>query len=167
MNPRLTLKNLTSCLLFAGALISMVAMIFAPSDKAQAQSAPQTCSAQTLRGLYVFDAHGWNISNGVAVPKAIVEGIQFNGDGTLVSPFATVSVNGAISHSSGALGTYSVEPDCRGTLTFTPGPSFDMFVNHRGGKQIWMIQTGPASPIVPGVPQTGPVFEGTAVRVTP
>jgi hypothetical protein len=159
MNPRLTFKKITSSLLFAGALISMVAVTFGPSDKAQAQSSPQTCTAQTLHGLYVFDAHGWNISNGVAVPKAIVEGIHFNGDGTLVSPFATVSVNGAISHSSGGLGTYTVEPDCRGTLTFTPGPSFDMFVDHRGGKQIWLIQTGPAA--IPAV------FEGTATRVSP
>jgi hypothetical protein len=56
-----------------------------------------------------------------------------------------------------------VDADCTGTITFGNGLTFDIFVDHRGGKQLWMIQTGPA---VPGLPPTGPVFEGTAVRVS-
>jgi hypothetical protein len=56
------------------------------------------CGVHTLRGSYLFATHGWNIVGGVAVPKAIVEGIDFNGDGTLISPFATVSINGTILH---------------------------------------------------------------------
>lgn len=141
----------------------MIAMTFGPSDKVQAQTAAQTCGVQTLHGLYVFATHGWNITNGAAIPKAIVEGIDFNGDGTLVSPFATVSINGFIVRSSGTTRIYTVNADCTGTLTFTPGPTFDIFVDHRGGKQLWMIQTGPA---IPGSPPTGPVFQGTAVKVS-
>jgi hypothetical protein len=160
MNPRLTVKKITSSLLFAGALISMFAMTLGSSDKAQAQTTSQTCGVQTLHGLYVFATHGWNVVNGVAVPKAIVEGIHFNGDGTLTSPFATVSINGTILHFSGAPGSYTVDPDCTGTLTFSSGISFDIFVDPRGGKQLWMIQTGQ-----PGAIPT--VFEGTAVRVSP
>jgi hypothetical protein len=159
MKTKLILKKSMSCLLFAGALMSIVAMTVVTSDKAQAQTSLQTCSLSTLHGLYVFDAHGWNISNGVAVPKAIVEGIHFNGDGTFISPFATVSLNGTILHFSGGSGSYTVDPDCTGTLTFSAGPSFDIFVDPRGGKQIWMIQTGPAA--------APAVFEGTAVRVSP
>ena len=116
----------------------------------------QTCRKQTLKGSYLFTAHGWNIVSGVAVPKAIVEGIDFNGDGTLVSPFATVSINGTTIHSGNTPGTYTVEADGRGTLTFTGGASFDIFVE-AGGKQLWMIQTGPAA--------APAVFEGTATRV--
>src|SRR5947208_4569619 len=67
-----------------------------------------TCSVQTLRGSYLFATQGFNISACVAVPKAIVEGIDFNGDGTLSSPFATVSVNGTIIRSSGGSGSYTV-----------------------------------------------------------
>jgi hypothetical protein len=168
MNRRPTVRKITGSLLFAGALISMVAMTVGPSGTAQAQTtAPETCGEHTLRGLYIFATHGWNVANGVAVPKAILEGIDFNGDGTLTSPFATVSINGAIIHSSAGVGTYSVNPDCRGALTFTLGPSFDIFVDPRGGKQLWMIQTAPAVPFMPGIPPTGPVFEGTAVRVSP
>jgi hypothetical protein len=107
-----------------------------------------------LRGSYLFATHGWNIVGGVAQPKAIVEGIDFNGDGTLVSPFATVSINGTIIRSSGGMGTYTVNADCTGTLTFTGGPSFDIFVE-TSGRQRWTIQTGPGAP----------AFEGTATRV--
>ena len=44
------------------------------------------CTLRTLRGTYVFSASGFNIVAGVAQPKAIVEVIVFNGDGTLDGP---------------------------------------------------------------------------------
>lgn len=130
---------------------------------AQADAAQAPCGVHTLRGSYVFNAHGWNITANGAVPKAIVEGIDFNGDGTLVVPFATASINGTINRSSGGLGTYTVEADCTGTLTFTvPGISFDIFVQPGDGKQVWMIQTAPT--VTPPGP---PVMEGTATKVSP
>ena len=139
------MKSIMGALLAACALVSL------------ADSNGQSASAQTLRGSYIFAAHGWNIVGGIAVPKAIVESIHFNGDGTLVSPFATLSANGVIIRSSGSVGTYTVEASGKGTLTFTGGPSFDIFVEP-SGLQIWMIQTGGAVPAV---------FEGTATRVSP
>jgi hypothetical protein len=151
-------KSITSSFLFVCALVGLVAaMSLGTSGAAPTALAPQSCSVQTLRGSYLFATHGWNIVGGVAVPKAIVEGIDFNGDGTLVSPFATVSINGTIMHSSGSLGTYTVAADCTGTLVFTGGPSFDIFVEPTG-KQLWMIQTGGPVPAV---------FEGTVTRVSP
>src|SRR5437867_5070370 len=133
-------KSITSSLLFACALVSLVAaMALGTSGTARAALGPQPCGLYTLRGSYLFATHGWNIVGGVAVPKAIVEGIDFNGDGTLVSPFATVSINGVIIQSSGAVGSYTVDADCTGTLTFTGGASFDIFVDPNG-KQLWMIQ---------------------------
>ena len=151
-------KSIMSSLLFACALVSLVAvMSLGTSGIVRAGSPEETCSVQTLRGSYLFATHGWNIVGGVAVPKAIVEGINFNGDGTLVSPFATVSINGMIIHSSGSVGSYTVAADCRGTLTFTGGPSFDIFVDPNG-KQLWMIQTGPAA--------APAVFEGTVTQVS-
>src|SRR5205809_7480486 len=154
MKTRLIKITITS-LLFACALVSLIAALaLGTSGTARAESTPQSCSAHTLRSSYLFATHGWNIVGGVAVPKAIVEGIDFNGDGTLVSPFATVSINGTIIHSSGSVGTYTVNTDCTGTLSFTGGASFDIFVEPNG-KQLWMIQTGP----MPAV------FEGVATRV--
>ena len=145
---------MTSCLLFGCALVSLVASMALGTSTTARAAADAHCGVHTLRGSYLFATHGWNIVGGVAVPKAIVEGIDFNGDGTLVSPFATVSINGTILHSSGSLGTYTVNTDCTGTLSFTGGASFDIFVEPNG-KQLWMIQTGP----MPAV------FEGVVTRV--
>jgi hypothetical protein len=153
MSTRLTIKTIMAAIL-----------TLAASGVALAQTTG-TCSVQTLDGTYVFTAHGWNIVNGAAVPKAIVEGINFKGDGTLTSPFATVSINGSIIHASGGVGTYTLQSNCTGTLTFTNGPSFDIFVDpppppsHQTfSKQLWMIQTGPAA--------APAVFEGTVTRVS-
>lgn len=159
MNTRL-MKPVTRSSLVTSALVSLVAvaMTFGTFGTARADDGGQTCGVHTLHGLYLFATNGFNIVGGVAQPKAIVEGIDFNGDGTLSSPFATVSIDGHIVSSSGTSGVYTVNADCTGTLTFTPGPSFDIFVD-ASGERLWMIQTGPA--VAPPA-----VFEGTATRVS-
>jgi hypothetical protein len=110
------------------------------------------CSDSTLHGLYVFNASGFNIVQGVAQPKAIVELIRFNGDGTLTVPAATVSINGTIARSpANGVGTYTLGPDCTGRLAFgPPGPMFDLFAV-AGGSQVRVIQTGPGSPVLQGI----------------
>ncbi|HEX4666952.1 MAG TPA: hypothetical protein VH207_10150 [Chthoniobacterales bacterium] len=141
------------------ALASLVAgaMTFGSAGPAGAQAPFGTCGLSTLSGTYAFATHGYNIVSGAPVPKAIVETIQFNGDGTLVAPFATVSINGTVIHNSGATGTYTVNADCTGTISFAPGPSFDLVIG-RAANQLWMIQTVDPS-------GAGPVFEGTATKV--
>ena len=113
------------------------------------------CGLQTLRGSYVFNPHGFNIVNGAAQPIAVFEGIDFNGDGTLTVPFATVSVNGLILHfPPGGTGTYTLNPNCQGTLTFNNGPiNYDISVRSHGG-EIEMIETNANS-----------VLNGTAEKV--
>ena len=87
------------------------AMVFGMSGLALADDG-KACTVQTLRGSYLFAASGFNIVAGVAQPKAIVEGIDFNGDGTLSVPAATISVNGVIGQiPAGGVGNYTVEPD--------------------------------------------------------
>ena len=157
MKTKLT-KMIMSSLALGCASVCLAAAM-AVGTSATAQSAPdgRACSVHTLHGSYLFATHGWNIVGGVAQPKAIVEGIDFNGDGTLVSPFATVSINGTIVRTTGTVGTYTVNPDCTGTITFSTGQTYDIFV-HPTAKQLWMIQTGPDA--VPAV------FEGTATKVS-
>jgi hypothetical protein len=129
---------------FAG-LISSVAWA---DNNGQGQG-PQ-CDETTLRGSYVLTARGYNIVGGVAQPKAIVELIDFDGEGTVSVPGGTVSVNGVVTQiAPNGFGTYTLGSDCNGTLTFIPGPSFSMFVN-RDGKNGWMMQTNPNT-----------VFQGT------
>src|SRR5438552_18948102 len=94
-------KSMMSFLLLACALVSLVAaMALGTSGAARADGRGLGCGEYTLRGSYVFTAHGWNIVGGVAQPKGIVEGINFNGEGTLVSPYASISNNVTILHTS-------------------------------------------------------------------
>ena len=117
--------------------------------------ADNDCTLKTLRGSYYFAANGYNMVAGVAQPKAIVEVIDFKGDGTLSVPAATRSVNGVIARSApGGTGSYTVESGCTGTLAFDGGPSFDIFISPTGEK-LWMIQTNPDT-----------VFQETATRVS-
>jgi hypothetical protein len=54
----------------------------------------------------------------------------------------------------GGTGTYVLDANCKGSLQFTPGPTFDIFAAPRG-KGLWMIQTNP-----------GNVFQGQVKRVS-
>jgi hypothetical protein len=113
--------------------------------------AANDCTLKTLNGPYVFTASGYNVVAGVAQPKAIVELINFNGDGTLSVPAATRSVNGTIARTPpGGTGTYTVDAGCTGKIAFKDGPGFDVFISPRGEK-VWMIQT-----------DSGTVFQGTS-----
>ena len=115
--------------------------------------ADNDCTLRSLRGSYVFAAKGYTIVAGVPQPKAIVEVIDFNGNGTLSVPAVTLSVNGVVVRPPiGGTGSYTVDAACTGTITFD-GPLFDIFISPNGEK-LWMIQTN-----------AGTVFQGTATRV--
>ena len=134
-----------------GALVAVAfAGIMASVASAENNGRGPECDSATLQGEYVFTARGFNISNGVALPKAIVELIEFHGDGALTVLGGTVSINGAVNQiAPGGAGNYALAPDCNGTLSFIAGPSFSLFVE-RDGKNGWMIQSNPNS-----------VFQGT------
>ena len=145
-------------LLAAGLLAA--AMALGISDVALAND---KCGVNTLHGLYVFSATGFIIpaAPASAQPKAIVELIRFNGDGSLDVPGATRSLNGVITQvPGGGTGSYTLatlvpaDRGCVGTLTFLPsGPHFDLFLP-LDGQEIWMIQTDASN-----------VFQGTATKL--
>lgn len=115
-----------------------------------------TCSARTLRGVYQFRASGHNIVNGVALPKAIIETLVFDGLGNVSTPEISLSVNGfIIQPPQGSPGIYTVDADCTGTLTFGDGIMFDLQVAP-GGRAVNMLQTNPNT-----------VMQGRAEKVLP
>jgi hypothetical protein len=117
------------------------------------------CSLSTLGDVYLFSASGFNIIGGVAQPKAVVELIRFNGDGTLTGGPATASINGTITRSpAGGLGNYTVATNCTGALDFGPPTHFtyDFFIAPKAAYLV-MIQTGGP---VPGV------LQGTADKLS-
>lgn len=139
---------------WAGTVLALCAAGWSVPGMAQDDGARQSCQPRTLLGLYVFSATGFTIPAGVALPKAIVELIRFNGDGSLSVPAATRSINGVIAQSRG-VGTYTLRADCTGSLNFVGGPTFDIFVSFRGG-DLWMIQTDPNN-----------VLQGRVTRISP
>jgi len=123
------------------------------------------CRESMLAGRYVFTASGFtrpaNSQIGTPwVPKAILEVLQFNGDGSLSTPAVTAANpfgdTGNILHGAGAPGVYSINEDCTGTLQFSDANSvtFNIYVDPPKGDTIWMIQTNPANN----------VFQGSAKR---
>ena len=145
------------------AALALAAMVLSVSGVTLANDGEPGCTVAKLDGLYVFAATGFTIPTpDAALPKAIVEWIHFNGDGTLDVPGATLSLNGVIVQiPAGGTGSYTVAdltpPDggCAGTLSFTNGPKFDLFIPAKGARTIWLIQT-----------DANNVFQGTATKVS-
>ena len=134
--------------------VGIAAVALLSSNLAWAQPEGPPCKEHKLHGLYVFTASGYT-ANG-AVPKAIVELIRFNGDGTLTVTGGTVSVGGTITviQPGVSTGTYTLDEDCRGTLAFLPsGPNFNIFATPRG-EDLWMVQTNP-----------GNIFQGSVTKM--
>ena len=136
--------------------LAVIALLCCVSGTALAHD--KECSLASLKGDYVFSASGHSLIAGVWQPKAIVEYIHFNGDGTLTVTAATVANAGnsgtVTQPPPGGTGTYVLDANCKGSLQFTPGPTFDIFAAPRG-KGLWMIQTNP-----------GNVFQGQVKRVS-
>ena len=154
-------KRITTCSLLACALMCLAATM-APGTSATARAATDRhCSVDMLRGLYLWTFDGYANLGGNLVPKAVMQGLRFNGDGTTFNPFGTVNIGGTfIFDVTGGPGTYTVAADCTGTLSPAPGiaPTFNIYVGP-GAQQVWIIQSGPEGDGTPGV------TKGTAVRI--
>jgi hypothetical protein len=144
MKTKLT-KMIMSTLAFTCALVCLVAVIaLGTSGTAGAAADGRVCSG-TLRGLYMWTFDGYQNIGGNLVPKAVMQGTRFKGDGTTFNEFGTVNIGGfIIIDATGGVGTYTVAPDCTGTLSITGGPSFNLYVGP-GAQKLWITQTGGGS----------------------
>jgi hypothetical protein len=135
------LKSTGSGFLFVCALASLIAtMTLGTSSTAQTAADARVCSVGTLKGLYLSSWDGYANFGGSLVPKAVMEGKRFNGDGTWVNDFGTVNIGGTtIINTGGAGGTYTIAADCTGTGSVPNGPSFNMYVGP-GAQKIWFTQ---------------------------
>src|SRR6266545_762545 len=139
---RKLVKSAIASLVFACALITLVtAMAQGTPATVRAEVDARGCSVGMLRGLYLSSWDGYQNFDGNLVPKAIMEGKRFNGDGTWFNEFGTVNIGGTIIFNTGGFGgTYTVAPDCTGTLSVPDGPSFNIYVGP-GAQKFWFIQT--------------------------
>jgi hypothetical protein len=152
-------KNIMSSLAFACALVCLAAaMALGTSATAGPAADAQGCSVGMLRGLYLWTFDGYADLGGNLVPKAVMQGLRFNGDGTTFNTFGTVNIGGTIIFDvTGGVGTYTVAADCTGTLSITTGPSFNIYVGP-GAQQVWTTE-------IAGGDVTGGLGVGTATRV--
>jgi F0F1-type ATP synthase membrane subunit c/vacuolar-type H+-ATPase subunit K len=159
MKTKLT-KMILSSLAFAGALVCLAAaMAQGTSATARSEAAARNCHVGMLRGLYLATLDGSQSVGGNLVPKAIMEGKRFNGDGTFINDFGTVNIGGFIILNTGGFGgTYTVAPDCTGTISVPDGPSFNMYVGP-GAQKFWFTQ------IAGGAGDGSGVGVGTATRL--
>src|SRR5207248_3515735 len=119
-----------STLAFTCALVCLaVTMAPGASTTARAEGEGRVCGVHMLRGLYLWTFDGYENFGGSFVPKAVMQGLQFNGDGTTFNPFGTVNIGGTIIiTATGGVATYTVSLDCTGTLSITNVPAINIYV---------------------------------------
>ena len=107
MKTKLT-KMIMSCLAFSCGLVCLAAaMALGPSTSATAGPAPaRVCSVGMLNGLYLWTFDGYQNFGGNPVPKAVMQGTRFNGNGTFTDLFGTANIGGTIViDTTGTVGT--------------------------------------------------------------
>jgi hypothetical protein len=105
------------------------------------------CTVATLKGSYGYTVTGALAGGPTPGPFAAVGRFTFDGAGNFQN-VRTISRNGAISLRVQGIGTYTVEPDCTGLVTFTDGGVVTLgtdLVIDGDGDEIRMIATSPGT----------------------
>jgi hypothetical protein len=112
------------------------------------------CTSESVAGEYALQASG--LTEALTHTTSDLGRFVVDGSGRL-SGQVTVSVNGRIVQDQALRGTYSVQPDCTGSETFTIGADPTQrhadFVIADQGREIVFLET-----------DSGTVFTGTATR---
>jgi len=138
------MKSSTIAKTFTIAAATALALWIAPT--ANAQVAQRGCSNASLNGTYAYTGTGVIVSPAAfAGPFAEVGMQTFDGQGHTTAT-ATASQNGGILQFT-ITGTYSVNPDCTGTLTLQVAPegiTVPVFiVIDNGWNEFQAIETSP------------------------
>jgi hypothetical protein len=122
------------------------------------KDAEAKCSEATLHGRYLFAFDGFKIKgNDKVVPFARAGYEVYNGNGKMKGALSG-NLDGEITRNEPFSATYTVKADCTGTVTYTDGTRYDLFLDP-DGTQFTFVQTNPEF--------VGAGFEprGTAKRV--
>src|SRR5436190_13268999 len=95
MKTKLT-KMIMSSLALACALVCLAATMTlgTPATARAAADGGRVCSVGMLKGLYLASLDGYANLGANLVPKTVMEGKRFNGDGTFSNDFGTVNIGG-------------------------------------------------------------------------
>lgn len=126
-------------------LLTVFASLFVLGSAASVRA--EQCSVATLNGSFGYTGTGTLVSESGAVPFASVGQITFDGQGNFTT-IRTISQNGTVSQGVQGGGTYTVNPDCTGTLTFiegiTPSQGTDIVIDDNGN-EVRAIATNPGT----------------------
>jgi hypothetical protein len=136
--------------LFAFCALAGITVALAPQVLNAAESQCPLGTA-TLKGTYVVSGTGMVVGVGSVTAVGLH---TWDGQGKTVAAY-TLSVNGNIYRGVTVTGSYSVNPDCTGSLTESDGSHYDFVVLPDGNKATW-IRT-----------DAGTVVSGTEVRLKP
>jgi hypothetical protein len=133
---------LVTVALVMAAMMAMAMAMPAIAQNTGLQPPGPTCSEATLQGTYRFDYDGFEIRGNTLVPFSVAGYEVYDGNGQ-VQGIATTWVNGQIvSRNEPFFGTYTVNPNCTGTVTYTDGSRYRQFILP-DGSGLWFIQTSP------------------------
>ena len=126
-------------LVVGAAALSTVGAGYAKDENASSRA---KCSVATLKGTYLFAQNGVEINGNDQRPFALAGYDVFDGQGE-VKGHASANFNGKITRSKEPLpGTYAVKANCTGTLTFTNGTRYDIFIAP-DGSMFTFVHTNP------------------------
>jgi len=137
------MKRIVIALLAMAVLAALVLVTTTSKHAVRAVYAQDVCSVATLNGHYAFSQPGWaGAGQGNQLPFFNVGVLAFDGTGTLSVSFTSVS-RGVVSTETDA-GTYTVNPDCTGSISITTGPGAGVTFNTviiGGGAELFGINT--------------------------
>jgi hypothetical protein len=116
-----------------------LAVMFLSGVPARAQG--RTCSNANLEGAYGSSVGMIVLPAGT--PRAVLLRFSFDGKGNFTNTL-TMNDNGTIIHSSD-FGTYTVNPDCTGTIFTNGGTRTVEIVLVDGGNEFYSIRTNPSN----------------------
>lgn len=140
------MKRIFGALLTGAILAALVILVPISRHSVPAVYASSGCSAATLTGNYGFSNPGFTTPRspvtGNEDPFAAVGVLAFDGAGG-VSLSYTLAFLGTISPGLTASGTYTVNSDCTGSISFPTVVNFNTVIIG-GGAEIFGIETTPS-----------------------
>jgi hypothetical protein len=123
----------------------------AEDEAAAGADARAKCSEATLHGTYLGAYDGVVTGGPDKGPFAAAEYQWYDGNGNIEGIYsANFSRN--ITRKKDFSGTYTVKADCTGTVTFTDGSRYDLFIDPDGNR-FTFVQTYPPEVMASGVEQ--------------
>jgi hypothetical protein len=148
------MKRILSTLLALAVSATLVVVATTWKSSVPAVHAQGGCSVATLNGNYGFKNTGFTTPShsvtGTEIPVAVLGLDMFDGAGNISVTNGTLAVKGKIFTGGTTSGTYTVNPDCTGSITYTAGVAAGETQNMvivNGGTEIFGIDAVPSTTV--------------------